>query len=148
MGLLDVISKDMIIVPMTSSTRDGVIRDLVERYCTVKGLGEKEEEDIYSRIMEREALGSTAMGHGIAIPHCKLDSLKEPAVVIGISRLPVDFGGEEASRIFFLVLASQEKPTEHVQLLASIARVCSSEVFVRLLSNAKTPAEVYQLFFD
>ena len=148
MGLLDVINKDMIIVPMTSSTREGVIKDLVERYCTVKGLSEKDEEDIYSHIMQREELGSTAMGHGIAIPHCKLDSIKEPAVVIGISRLPIDFGGEEKSKIFFLVLASKEKPTEHVQLLASIARVCSSEVFVRLLSSAKTPQEVYQLFFD
>ncbi len=148
MGLLEIINKDLIIVPLTSSTKDGVIHDLIEKYAINKGLAKESEEKIFDEIMAREALGSTAMENGIAIPHCKIHDLEAPAVVIGVSRLPVDFGGETKSKVFFLVLASQNNPTEHVQLLASIARICSSDAFVRLLSSAKTPADIYQLFFD
>lgn len=148
MGLPEIIKKELIIVPMTSSDKEGVIKDLVARYAEYAGIDEKREAEIYDGIMAREALGSTAMGKGIAIPHCKIEGVKSPVVVIGISRLPIDFGGEEKSQIFFLVIASSENPTEHIQVLASIARVCSSDVFVRLLSAAKTPADVYQLFLD
>ena len=85
---------------------------------------------------------------GIAIPHARIKGLDEVAVVIGISRLPIDFGGEEKTRVFFLVLAPDERPQEHIQTLSSIARLCMSDVFVRMLTNARTPDEVYQLFFD
>ncbi|MDD7536307.1 MAG: PTS sugar transporter subunit IIA, partial [Bullifex sp.] len=105
-------------------------------------------EEIVNSVRERELLGSTAMEKGIAIPHARIKGLDEVAVVIGISRLPIDFGGEEKTRVFFLVLAPDERPQEHIQTLSSIARLCMSDVFVRMLTNARTPDEVYQLFFD
>lgn len=148
MGLPDIIKKELIIVPMTSTDKESVIEDLVARYAEYASLDENAEAEIREAIMARESLGSTAMGKGIAIPHCKIEGVKNPVVVIGISRLPIDFGGEEKSNIFFLVIASNENPTEHIQILASFARICSSDVFVRLLSSAKTPADVYQLFLD
>jgi len=148
MGLLETINKDLIIVPLTSTSKEDVIKDLIDKYAFFKGLTKEREEEIFSEVMAREALGSTAMENGIAIPHCKIENLDSPAVVIGVSRLPLDFGGENKSRVFFLVLASRNNPTEHVQLLASIARICSSDTFVRLLSQSKTPSDVYQLFFD
>lgn len=148
MGLAETIRKELIINPLTSANRDGIIRDLVARYAAVSGCTKEKAGEIENAVRERELLGSTAMEKGIAIPHAKVSGLAEVTVVIGISRLPVDFGGEEKSRVFFLVLAPEDRPQDHIQTLSSIARLCMSDVFVRMLTNSKTPDEVYQLFFD
>ena len=148
MGLLDIVKKDLIINPLKSASRNEIISDMVDLFADSRKLTESERDAVKNAVLDREALGSTAMDKGIAIPHAKIPFLKESALVIGISRIPVDFGGSEKSSIFFLVLASEEKPAEHVQLLASIARLCSSDVFVRMLATSKSADDVYQLFFD
>lgn len=147
-GLLEIIDKDLIINPLTSAKRDEIIAELVDLYARRKGLSPAQRDEAVKAVIEREELASTAMEKGIAIPHAKLSFLEDNALVIGVSRIPVDFGGEQRSRIFFLLLASADKPSEHIQILSSIAKLCSSDVFVRLLSSAKTPSDVYQLFFD
>lgn len=147
MTLLEIVNKDLIINPLKSTDRKQIISSMVGLFCEKKGL-EGHEDEIVKAILDREALGSTAMGKGIAIPHAKLPFLKEIGLVVGVSRLPVDFGGDEKSSVFFLVLASEENPGEHIQILSSIAKLCSSDVFVRLLAASKSPAETYQLFFD
>lgn len=148
MGLAETIKKELIINPLTSASRDGIIRDLVARFASVSAISKEKAEEIEKSVRERELLGATAMEKGIAIPHAKVKGLEEVAVVIGISRLPVDFGGADKSRVFFLVLVPEDRPQEHIQTLSSIARLCMSDVFVRMLTNSKTPDEVYQLFFD
>ncbi len=148
MAFLEAIDKDLIKIPMTAKDKKEAVDELVSLYASKMGLSASERERIVSLVMDRELLGSTAMENGIAIPHAKLDNLKKPAVVIGVSRLPIDFGGEKGSSIFFLVLAPADNPTEHIQILSSIAKICSSDLFVRMLSSAKTKEDVYQLFFD
>lgn len=142
------LKKELIIVPLTSSSKEGVIKDLVKKYSSYKGLDRLFEQKVYDKIMEREALGSTAMEKGIAIPHCKLPDLDEIALVIGLSRIGVDFGGKEKSKIFFLMLAPENQPSAHIQILSSIAKVCSSDIFIRMLSSAKSADDVYNLFFE
>ena len=150
MTLLDCISKDLIKVPMTASDKEGVIRELAHLYASFTGLGKDKEDEISAAVLAREAQGSTALGGDIAIPHARIDGLEKTAVVIGISRLAVDFGDEEkkGSKVFFLVLAPVDNPSEHVQVLASIAKVCSSALFVRMLKSSKTKEDVYNLFFE
>ena len=148
MAFLEAISRDLIKVPLTAKDGKGVIAELVSLYAAEKGLLPAQSESIIDAVMDRESLGSTAMGNGIAIPHAKIAGLGKPAVMIGVSRIPIDFGGDKPSTIFFLVLAPSENPTEHIQILSSIAKVCSSDLFVRMRSSSKTRDDVYQLFFD
>ena len=148
MAFLEAIDKNLISIPMTARNGKEAVDELVSLYASHCGLSEKEKDDIISLVMDREHLGSTAMENGIAIPHAKIEGLKKPAVVIGVSRLPIDFGGEKPSSIFFLVLAPADNPAEHIQILSSIAKIVSSQLFVRMLSSSKTKEDVYQLFFD
>ena len=148
MGLLEKIDRKLVINPLTSTKRDDIIRDLCSLYAREKGLTDGQLEEIIKAVCAREDMASTAMERGIAIPHAKIPFIKEGAVVIGISRIPVDFGGQGKTNIFFLLLASQDNPGEHIQLLSQVAKLCSSDVFVRLLSASKTPDETAQLFFD
>lgn len=147
MTLLDVLKKDLIKVPLTSVDRRSVVEELVEVYRKYSGISSTEAGDIVNAVLNRESQASTAMENGIAIPHAKLD-IKSSVVVIGVSRLAIDFGGDEGSKVFFLVLAPKDNPTEHIQILSSIAKVCSSNLYSRMLANAKNSDDVYQLFFD
>lgn len=148
MGLLDIIEKELIIVPLTATDRNGIIESLVDRYASSRNLSDERRREIVAAVLERESMGSTAMERGIAIPHVKLAGMESPSVVIGVSRLPVDFGGAEKSSIFFLVLAGDDNPSEFIQILASITRLCSSDMMVRMIKNARNADEVHQLFFD
>ncbi len=148
MGFLDIIDKSLMIVPLTSSDREGIVSDLVDRYAEERNLSGERRDEIVEAVLQRESLGSTAMERGIAIPHVKMKGIESPSVVIGISRLPIDFGGAEKSSIFFLVLSGEDNPSEFIQILSSITRFCSSDLNVRMLKSARNADEVKQIFFD
>ena len=85
---------------------------------------------VESALFEREQLGSTSVGNGFAIPHCKLLNLGE--IVVALARFDegVDFGdnrSHEAVRFFFVVLSPPDQPAEHLQVLSQIARVLKTE---------------------
>lgn len=150
MNLLDVLDKDLVKVPLTASDKQGIITELVEVMAKAKGYSNQQFEDILDAVLNRESLGSTGIGNGIAIPHAKTDVIKHVTMVVGISRFPVDFASpdDQKSRIFFLVLAPSSEASAHVELLASIARTCTSNVFRRMLEQAKDKEEVIHLFME
>ncbi|MBM3284840.1 MAG: hypothetical protein FJY81_03115, partial [Candidatus Aminicenantes bacterium] len=79
----------MIIPELTSGSRDEVLKEMVnilrEREKITK------DRELYEKLIQREKLGSTAIGDGIAIPHCKLKEVKEPLVMLAVSRKGVHF---------------------------------------------------------
>lgn len=79
---------------------------------------------LFDKLWEREQLGSTAIGGGIAIPHCKVDRLKSGIVALGRVAEGVDFGAADGQpvRLFFLVISPSQSPAEHLQILAAISR--------------------------
>lgn len=83
-------------------------------------------ERIHAALLEREALGSTSVGNGFAIPHCKLTDLE--TIVVALARLAegVEFNdgkNHPPVRFFFIVLSPPDQPTEHLQVLSQIARI-------------------------
>ena len=81
-------------------------------------------DELYRRLLEREKLGSTALGHGVAVPHCKLDGLKEVVVAIGLCQHGIEFAAEDRDpvRLLFLVISPSAEPAAHLQSLAAISR--------------------------
>lgn len=79
---------------------------------------------LFDRLWEREQLGSTAIGGGIAIPHCKVDQLEQGVISLGRVLRGVDFGAADGQpvRLFFLVISPSQSPAEHLQILAAISR--------------------------
>lgn len=103
-------------------------------------------EDIYDRLITREKMGTTAIGHGIAIPHCRIDNY--PDIIGALFRLDtaVDFGAfdDEPVRIMFVLLVPSEEVNEHLQTLAMLAERFESENYRRSLLTAVDDAELYQ----
>lgn len=117
------LSEELIAPDLKSQTRDEVLKELVG-FLKSKGRVSR-EKSLYEKLVQREGLGSTAIGEGVAIPHCKLKGLKSPLLALGISRGGVDFGApdEKPSHLFFLVVASPEDPGTSLQILAAIAHL-------------------------
>jgi len=85
---------------------------------------------VESALKEREQLGSTSVGNGFAIPHCKLQNLGQIVVALARFGAGIDFGGSrnhEPVRFFFVVLSPPDQPAEHLQVLSQIARILKNE---------------------
>jgi fructose-specific phosphotransferase system IIA component len=119
----NLITPDMVILKLESVTRDDVIKEMVG-FLKKKNKINREKE-LSEKLLQREELGSTAIGDGVAIPHCKLKGIKNPIVMLSISRKGVDFHSldGEPSHLFFLVVSSPDNPSVNLQVLAVIAQL-------------------------
>jgi PTS system nitrogen regulatory IIA component len=130
---------------LTASDADGVLRELAERMARTRVV--RDAGTLFERLREREQLGSTAIGHGIAIPHCKLDGLERVAVAVGLAPGGVDFHAADGQpvRLFFVVVSPSRSPAEHLQSLAAISRWIKGEGRVERLLALREPAEILEL---
>lgn len=103
-------------------------------------------ERIFECLIAREKMGSTAIGHGIAIPHCRMKQCGE--VVGGLFRLvhPVDFNAldGEAVDILFVLLVPEEEANAHLETLAMLAKRFESDDYRRGLKEATSDSELYR----
>jgi PTS system nitrogen regulatory IIA component len=95
-------------------------------------------------LLAREALGSTALGSGLAIPHAKLESLAGPIACLGRSLSGIDFGAPDGTltHLFFVLLAPPESSGEHLKVLARISRLFHEPSLGRRLRAAGSAAEI------
>jgi mannitol/fructose-specific phosphotransferase system IIA component (Ntr-type) len=98
-------------------------------------------------LVEREALGSTGIGHGVAVPHCRSAEVAEAVLVLGRTEDGIAFDAIDGqpARLFFLLVAPESQPAEQGQLLARIARLVRDEATRLRLLRLDTPAQVQEL---
>ena len=115
--------QDMIIPELEAQDREGSLREMVG-FLKKRGKITK-EKDLYEKLLQRENLGSTAIGEGVAIPHCKMKGVKTPVLLLAISRKGINFYSLDGqpSKIFFLVVSSPDNPSLNLQILAAIAHL-------------------------
>ena len=101
-------------------------------------------------LLDREKLGSTGIGRGVAVPHAKHRSIDRIVGLVGLSRSGVDFGSidGEPVYVFFLLLSSREQSAEHLQALERIATVLRDDHFPRFLKQAKNKKELGELLAE
>ena len=95
-------------------------------------------------LLEREQLGSTSVGHGFAIPHCKLQGLRQIRVALARFQAPIAFGSSSAEmvRFVFVVLSPPDQPAAHLQVLSQIARILKRDDLRSKLLDAKDSTSV------
>ncbi len=104
------------------------------------------QDEVFDSLISRERLGSTGLGHGVAIPHARLkDSDKTLAAVIKL-RQGVDYDSPDQKPVdlLFALLVPENSTEEHLQLLAQLAEMFSNTEFVGKLRNANNVDELYQ----
>ncbi len=145
MKITEFLDKRGIRVGMEAVEKEDALKELVDVLADVKDIGDK--KGILRALVEREGLGSTGIGQGIAIPHGKTDRVNELVAVLGISRKGVNFDSldGELVYIFFLLVAPKETAGPHLKALAQISRLLRDSYFCELLKRCKSADEVYEL---
>ncbi|MBP9865008.1 MAG: PTS sugar transporter subunit IIA [Candidatus Omnitrophica bacterium] len=145
MKITEFLDKRGIKMDVESSEKEDVLKELVDVLAEVKDVGDKKL--ILKALVDRENLGSTGIGQGIAIPHGKTDKVKEIVAVLGISRKGVNFDAldGESVYLFFLLVAPKDNPGPHLKALAQISRLLRDSFFCELIKRCQTPEEVFEL---
>jgi mannitol/fructose-specific phosphotransferase system IIA component (Ntr-type) len=120
--LQKLIDTEQVFLGLEASSKDEVLSVLAEKLATEVGLA---GNDVAAALRERERLGSTSVGDGFAIPHCKLTGLRSIQLALGRFSRGVDFNAADGKPVtfFFVVLSPPDQPAAHLQVLSQIARV-------------------------
>lgn len=145
MDLTDLISKELIKVPLMSDTKEGVIKELADVLYKEKRITNL--DFFINDVMEREEQLSTALENGIAIPHAKSASVHKTSIAVGISKEGINCDAQdgEPTRIFFLIASPKEANDIHVKCLAKITSKLLDERFRKTLLNAENSGEIFKL---
>lgn len=136
MTIGDLLSKELILPDLSAGTKNAVLAELVAAAGdAVPGLDAQEAVAV---LKEREKLGTTGIGDGIAIPHGKMRSIEKIVLVVGRSAGGVDFDAldHKPCTIFFLVLAPEQVAGQHLRVLANISRLLKDESFRKSFASA------------
>lgn len=139
MNIASFLNEKAISANLTAKDKQGVIRELVDLLAKAGEINQKDIEKLMKILMNREALGSTGIGHGVAIPHGKSDCVKNLVASLGISYQGIDFESldGEPAHIFFLLIAPEDSAGPHLKALARISRLLKDRFFRESLKNSK-----------
>lgn len=124
---------------LKEKNKSKLIAELVNFIAKVALASEKEKKLFLKAIIEREKLGSTAIGGGIALPHAKIDSVRKIILAFGRSQEGVDFSSLDGEKtyIFFMVISPKQDIGGHLKILAKISRLLKDRSTVEILNKAK-----------
>ena len=107
-------------------------------------------ENIYRALLAREKLGSTAIGEGIAIPHCRINECAEAVGCLVTLQEPIDFGSTDGRDVdvIFVLLVPEEATQAHLNLLAALARSFSNANLRNRVRQTLDPEELKQLLLS
>ena len=136
------VDEKLVFPELAATTLEEALREMSAGLARAGAI--EDADDLAKRLIERESMGSTALGNGLAIPHCKLRDLIDVVLAVGVSRAGVDFrasDGEPATLIFLLV-SPIEAPALHLQALARISRVIRIPGVADSLRSAGSAREI------
>jgi nitrogen PTS system EIIA component len=141
--LHSLLAEDLVLPRLEARDRDGILGEMAAgleaRHKAVFGGG------LLHKLQKREELGTTAIGYGVAIPHCRMEGLKSPALLLGLSKEGVHFKAVDGklSHVFFLLVSPEDNPGAGLRLLAAIAALTrESRTLASKLLKSETAAEV------
>lgn len=106
-----------------------------------------DENQIFSCMLERERLGSTGVGHGVAIPHSRMDGVEQAIVALATLQTPIEYDSpdDEPVDILFALLVPLDCTNEHLDILAKAAHMFSDQSLCERIRASKDPQEIYDL---
>ncbi len=145
MKIMDYLNEEWVIPDLQGTDKPSILKELssvLVRPCQVVSV-----EELLQVLLEREKLGSTGIGEGIAIPHGRLKKLKEFLVCFGRSLKGVDFDSIDGkpTQLFFLVMAPEKSAVENLKLLGRIVALLKEPSFKKRLIDAQSRRELFQI---
>ena len=150
MRMSDFVDKESISADLAASTKEGVIREMVENLRQAGYFKGADSEDVVKEILRRELLGSTGIGRGVAIPHTKHGSVDRLIGTVAVSRGGVAFESldGEPVQVFVMLISPKDRPGDHLRALENVSRNLRDDTFVRSLRQATTRDMIWGLLED
>jgi PTS system nitrogen regulatory IIA component len=139
---------DLIFDDLPGADGPTVLRSMAERMAE-RGVV-TDADVLYRRLIEREKLGSTALGSGVAVPHCKIDDLAGVVIAIGLCRKGSEFAAEDDEPVYllFLVISPSGAPAAHLQSLAAISKWVKADDHVARILELEEPQEIFDMLSE
>ncbi len=146
MKLTHYIRSDCFLPDLPEKTREDALRRIVHA-AAEKGYI-RDEKDVFSKLMERENIQSTAVGNGIAIPHCFTDDVRDLIIIVARSRAGLEFDSFDGkpTQVVFLLMGNRQEHSLHLKALARIARLIKSTSFIEKIVASTTVEEMVKAF--
>jgi mannitol/fructose-specific phosphotransferase system IIA component (Ntr-type) len=147
MGMSHFVAREAIVPDLKATTKEGVIREMVESLRAAGHLKGGETEDVVKAVLKREQLGSTGIGRAVAIPHTKHACVDRLIGTVALSRagVPFDSLDGEPVHVFVLLVSPQDRPGDHLRALENVSRSLRDDGFVRSLRQATARDVVWDL---
>jgi len=140
----DILTIDRTFCKIEATSRKRALEEISNKLAeTIDGLG---AEELFSRLIARENMGSTALGHGIAIPHCRMAAC--PNILGGLISLSeaIDFEAHDQTKVqvMFVLIVPEEEIDEHLKVLAMLAKRFETDSYREALFSADDASALYQ----
>lgn len=145
MNLLDILTRDCVKAPLDAGDKKGVIDELVD---LLAGAGKVDDpQTLKDAVWTREQARTTGIGHGLAIPHGKSESVTGLAMAVGKPAEPIDFAAIDGKpvRLVVLLASPPDKTSDHIQALARISRLMTMEAFREQIYEATSGEQIFDL---
>ncbi len=145
MRVVDILNQELVVPQLHSTTKTDVLHELSQHlaahYPYINA------QTLVTVLLERERLGTTAIGDGIAIPHGKLPGLKDVAAVFGRSQSGIDCQSLDGAptQLFFLLVAPEDSAGVHLKALARVSRLLKKADFRKDLLYGESQADLFRL---
>jgi PTS system fructose-specific IIA component/PTS system nitrogen regulatory IIA component len=132
---------------LAATDKESVLRELIGGLVAAGQIPKDAMDDVCATVLEREHLGSTGIGRGVAVPHAKHSGVARPVGTVGISRAGVDFQSldGEPVHLFFSLVSPPERATDHLAVLEYVSRQLRKDLFCKLLREAESADAVWQI---
>lgn len=148
MLLSQLLPPERIRIPLQGRSKDELLRELVEVLHATGEVGDAAE--VLRAVREREAVLSTGIGNGVAIPHGKSPEAAALAMAAGVAAEPAEFEALDGRPVslFFLLVGPESAAGDHVKALSRISRLVRSDSFRSRLAGAKSPEEFHAILAE
>ena len=148
MKIMEMLRREFVLEELKALNKHDVLAELAGVFA--KGKSKVNPETMLHVLLERERLGSTGIGDGIAIPHGKVQGLDEMVVSFGRSREGIGFDAMDGKpvHLFFLLMAPENSAGRHLKVLAKISRMLRDPSFRKNLLNAKMQEDLFRIIAE
>jgi magnesium-transporting ATPase (P-type) len=142
MKLTSLLDKCLVSVDLKSHTAEEAIAEIIDYIEVARKI--KHKEEILQKVLERERSQSTGLGGGVAIPHARIEGLKEPLIFVGIARHGIDFGSPDGRPVHLIILfiTPLAESETHLKILSQISSMVQNKGLVERILSAGSREEL------
>jgi len=148
MKLQDCLQPELVLCNINAQSKKKALEIISEQVD--KKIPQLTKKEIFEALINRERLGSTALGHGIAIPHCRIPGLKAPIALFAKLEKPIDYDAPDDQKVDLIaaLFVPEDSTDEHLQLLAEVAKIFSERNNIAKIRNIRDGNILYNFLVN